>query len=237
MGTDIWFNCETCGQRREQNPGYCRGQHQRFCSKSCRMIFTRRRWHSKQEIHRAAVQAVKGAGRYLTQKELMRALACSDSTLRKFGLSVVKINKEAGVKKPPRLFEYLVGISIRNLFPGYSVETQKDFPDLLGSSGYRPLHYDFYLPELRLLIEADSNYHTDPNSANYERTVLHDKMKTEYAEQRGDHLVRIPYSRAVDDDYVRPFVENFLPLQQRPQGQLRQLKKVRRKTISSRASL
>lgn len=70
---------------------------------------------------------------------------------------------------------------------------QKTFPDLLSDSGYR-LRFDFYLPDIRVCIEADGPQHTDTSNIYYsDRLVRHDSLKEEYCSSNGYHLLRIPY--------------------------------------------
>lgn len=66
-----------------------------------------------------------------------------------------------------------------------------------------PLPFDFYLPKLNILIEVDGQGHYMPINFNgasdeksqksYQKTVSHDKIKTQYCEFNNIKLIRIPY--------------------------------------------
>lgn len=82
----------------------------------------------------------------------------------------------------------------------------KTFVDLHGKTKTSRLRYDFWLPEQQILIEYDGEHHFCPvrrvgrNSITeatklYERFVINDKKKTEYAQQNRYHLIRIPYTQ------------------------------------------
>ena len=74
---------------------------------------------------------------------------------------------------------------------------QKEFPDLVGISEWKPLSYDFYLPEQNLLIEYQGNYHDGTVSNQTEEDYLkqheHDRRKREYAQQHRIRLLEIWY--------------------------------------------
>lgn len=77
----------------------------------------------------------------------------------------------------------------------------KTFDDLFGVSGGK-LSYDFYIPELRLLIEVQGEQHYRPVEIfGGEKSFLtqqeHDKRKREYAKQNNYDLVEIKYDEDV----------------------------------------
>lgn len=70
--------------------------------------------------------------------------------------------------------------------------TQKTFKDCQ----YRnPLPFDFYLEEYNLCIEYDGEQHFEPRfgEEEFEKTVVRDKIKTEFCNKNGITLLRIPY--------------------------------------------
>lgn len=71
-------------------------------------------------------------------------------------------------------------------------EKQKHFPDLGKFS------YDFYLPELKVLIEYQGQQHYEPvehfgGQKKFEFQQYSDNLKREYARQNGYQLLEIPY--------------------------------------------
>lgn len=70
-------------------------------------------------------------------------------------------------------------------------EREKTFPDLRGGS-YR---YDFYLPNKKIIIEVDGQYHFKPIRGRREllKQQEHDRRKNSYCLSNNIPLYRIPY--------------------------------------------
>ena len=76
-------------------------------------------------------------------------------------------------------------------------QSQKKFDNLIGIGG-NPLSYDFYLPDYKILIEAQGIQHEKSvelfgGKEQFERQQEHDKRKKEYAENNGYKLLEIWY--------------------------------------------
>ena len=76
-------------------------------------------------------------------------------------------------------------------------ETQKQFPNLIGVSGF-PLSYDFYIPSHKLLIEINGSQHYKPiqyfgGTKKFNIQKEHDKRKRLYAKRYGYKLLEIKY--------------------------------------------
>lgn len=58
----------------------------------------------------------------------------------------------------------------------------------------KPLPFDFYLPELNLIIEYDGEQHFGKvYNRDYETTKKHDEIKNQYCKDNNIYLLRIPY--------------------------------------------
>ena len=68
------------------------------------------------------------------------------------------------------------------------------FKDLVSKNNI-PLRPDFILPEHKIWIEYDGEFHFRKvyNVNNYETLKIHDKRKNEYAKKHGWKMIRIPY--------------------------------------------
>ena len=68
------------------------------------------------------------------------------------------------------------------------------FDDLLSDSN-NPLRPDFILPNEKIWIEYDGEFHYKDTykDGNYEKLKKHDKMKDEYANKNNWIIIRIPY--------------------------------------------
>lgn len=77
-------------------------------------------------------------------------------------------------------------------------EAQKIFDGLIGVGG-KSLSYDFYLPDYRLLIEYQGNFHDNTisgsykKSFNYDTQIEHDNRKYEFAKRNNIDLLEIWY--------------------------------------------
>lgn len=77
---------------------------------------------------------------------------------------------------------------------GLTFDREKEFP---GLSDVRPLRFDFYLPEVGLLVEVDGSQHYQGSIFHHTREewlkqIRHDNMKNGYCQEKGIHLLRIP---------------------------------------------
>ena len=154
---------------------------------------------SKLKIEQEIVEYVLRKGKYLTLVEITKGIRRSRKTLTKYGISIKKIQESLGIVKSKSHFEASIYTILVREFDNVICEFTSE--DLLSPKGY-PLRIDFYIPELNLYIEADGTQHTDPNNPWYnEYYVECDQLKTDYCNKIGT-LIRIPYSRNVDTEYV-----------------------------------
>lgn len=74
---------------------------------------------------------------------------------------------------------------------------QKEFPDLVGVSEWKPLPYDFYLPKQNILIEYQGEFHDGTAYQQTEEDYVvrqeHDRRKKKYAESHNIRLLEIWY--------------------------------------------
>ena len=94
-------------------------------------------------------------------------------------------NKSKGEKK------------IIEILQKYNIDYINDkpyFKDLLSDKG-NPLRPDFILPDYKIWIEYDGEFHYEKyyDGQNYDETRIYDKRKDEYAKKHGWKLIRIPY--------------------------------------------
>ena len=80
--------------------------------------------------------------------------------------------------------------------------TQKKYDDCVDE---RQLPFDFFLPDYNKLIEFDGEQHFRPvdffgGEENFERTVRHDRIKTDYCIANNIDLLRIPYNKDINTE-------------------------------------
>ena len=96
---------------------------------------------------------------------------------------------------------------------------EKTFDGCLSAKG-RKLRYDFYLPEQNVLIEFDGAQHFEPSAfgrgmseelqqSNYDRAVLHDQIKTGYAQSNNIRLIRIRFDENVYEKLNDLLLQSF----------------------------
>ena len=152
-------------------------------------------------------EAVKSHGKYMTMSELEEVTGVPESFIIKEIISVVEFNKSLGFPRKNSAFEDRVYQLLCEAGVGV-VECQKSFETLysvgLKSRRKTKLRYDFYLPELRLLVEADGNQHSDPGSPFYsEDCQRKDRMKEEYALANGFQLLRLGYDLLIHMEDIK----------------------------------
>lgn len=99
---------------------------------------------------------------------------------------------------------------------GLKVETQKTFPSLVNPLTGRSLRYDFFLPQLNVLIELDGRqhyYHTPyfhgEDVSSFNDSITRDEIKNKFAALHNINLYRIPYTNFKDIPLlIRELVES-----------------------------
>lgn len=88
-------------------------------------------------------------------------------------------------KGEERIIKFLEDNHIKYIF-------QKTFDDL---KYINSLHYDFYIEEKNILIEYDGEFHYYDifKNGSFEKSIIRDTLKTEYAQKNNIKLIRIPY--------------------------------------------
>lgn len=93
-------------------------------------------------------------------------------------------------------------------------EREKTFKDLVSPTSGRKLRYDFYIPDLNLIIEFDGKQHYDTRVSSlftedkYKQIRLHDKIKNKYCERHKINLIRIKYMDS-SEDYIYNKLNKF----------------------------
>lgn len=93
-------------------------------------------------------------------------------------------------------------------------EREKTFDGLVAPSSGRKLRYDFYIPDLNLIIEFDGKQHFDVHESSlftkekYDKIRLHDKLKNKFCEKKGIYLIRISYFNA-SKEYIYKVLDKF----------------------------
>jgi hypothetical protein len=151
---------------------------------------------------------IEKKNRYVTRKELASYLGVSSSLLSVYKLPLENINAEYRFYPRAKGYEMFVGEVFSEMFPMYSLVKQKTYSDCRASESKRSvLKFDYYCPELNLLLEVDGPGHFNPACKYYApEVVIRDQIKNEYCQQNGIPLIRIPY----EPKYFKSHVQSYL---------------------------
>lgn len=165
--------------------------------------------HTKEGLEKIARLLIRKAGRYVGGREICKDLRVGSASFARQGISITDLNAAEGFKSPYSIFQLAVESVLRSRFS--RVLTEHTFDECKSPRGFF-LRFDFFVPEINLLIEADglqhdverfkdTSYYTD---AKYRQKC--DKIKDHFARDRGIPFVRIPYSGKVTEDYVMSYL-------------------------------
>lgn len=153
---------------------------------------------------------VSTSSRYVTQYEICEVLNLKSSYLTKSGIDTVAINAEYGKHPSYSWYESKIEQVLVSLGIG-DVICQKTFEDCR-SDRNRLLRFDFYLPNLSIIVEADGSQHYDDNHVFYKDIqVRNDRIKEDYCKLHKIRLVRIPYCirQVRSNSFVQAVLENL----------------------------
>ena len=192
--------CTVCGKLFTPRALTCRTT--KSCSEECQEIANKNRNEARraklgsaEEIRQKLKQTLMRNPTY-TGSELLSAVGISYGVLANRGIQISDIRAELGIYTPKTKiskskFEQRVKNIISEAYPDLQLECQKTFSDLKDKNYLR---YDFFIPALKLLIEADGHQHTYKYDVpGFSDPIPHDIMKNTYAKDRGIHLIRIHY--------------------------------------------
>lgn len=175
--------------------------------------YVRSRLYCYETVRRAVEEYVVQQDRYVTSDELREATRYSRTTIFRAIPSLTQFQADLGFFSKNYGFENQVFENLQKLFPEEVIDRQKQFDDFKSPKG-RYLRYDFHLPRLNLLIEADGNQHYDENMAWYtEEGVLRDRLKDKYAADKGIMLHRVLYRYNFEERHLRKSLETDSSLQ------------------------
>ena len=184
-----------------------------FCSESCKHEWNAAHSHPR-STNRTKAQLEEQIKHVLlinpnsTTKDITAEIGINPGALSRKHICISDIRKDLNLpnlKYKGSLFEddvYKILIEL-----GLEVHREKTYNDLKYT---RYLRYDFFIPSLNLLIEADGQQHyeeIDPWGTRH-KIVLRDRIKNKYAFENSINLLRVQYFRY----YNKLKVENFKTL-------------------------
>lgn len=184
----------------------------KYCCKSCKAKDEKgSKWSNKTSLVIAIKKLIKTKGRYVTVSEILSTLDVSSSTLYRWNISTININKQLGYKCPKAYIEVLVEQHLKQNYPSVSVVRQKTFEELKGPKGGQ-LRYDICIDDTQGLIEVDDKSHWDTSHIYYSpQHCENDRRKDIFAQQLGIPLLRVKFTSIGKDlTYVLNEVDKFM---------------------------
>lgn len=185
-----------------------------YCSKRCKSLHQKGgKYNSRAQLLIDIKRLINSQGRYVPRDFICKELGVGSSTLNRWNISTVKVNRELGYKQPSSMVEELVYEYLAKLLPNSTIEREKSYEGLVGQGG-RLLRYDISIDNT-LLIELDDSSHWDTTHKYYNnRHKEHDYLKDVYAQQQGLKLLRVQFKSLKDDlATMKTRVYNFLQTQ------------------------
>lgn len=155
----------------------------------------------KQSLMGSILIIIEKSEKVLSVDEMCITLGIERHKLHRLGIYLYEIYESLGIKPPYSFFENKVYEYLVSIFPTEVIERQKTFEGLKSKN---KLRYDFYIPSINLLVEADGPQHYDINHWHYNNSTLQrDELKNRYALKNGINLVRIRYEPRLSLDHVK----------------------------------
>lgn len=196
------FECQNC--KKQFTPDYriTASRVMKYCSQSCRSVVVGKKnslkrgdedWN-REKLVEAIKSVIAEAEKYCSTYLITHKLGISEKTLRKYDVKIAQLNIECGYSQAYSEFENRVYDALM-LVLDKEIIRDRSMPGCISPKG-RVLRFDFQIPELKLLVEADGKQH-QINDKFSDFGYLHecDKIKDRYAAEHGYKLVRIPYTR------------------------------------------
>lgn len=161
---------------------------------------------TKDSIETSIISLIEKYKCYCPTRVVAKELGVSASLIRSKNIDITEINNALGYYRTFLFFEMEILCFLEELFPDQIIERQKWFADCLSPSG-NCLFFDFCIPSLKLLIEADGPCHYKDDHPWYSTGVLErDALKNNYAIKNKYILVRIPYTNSLDKNYILKYL-------------------------------
>jgi len=179
--------------------GFCQAYFGRRCpSKDVKELHERLGFPLRpdpEKIRKLCESTILEKNRYMTLFQLQELTGLGRVTLENILGSITEFNRRLGYNGNLRGFENSICEFLSKM--GLKIVREKCFSDLYRIKG-SPLRFDFYLPDIKTLVEADGPQHVRHNCIYHtEQLRLNDELKNQYCIDKQLHLVRIPYVNVV----------------------------------------
>ena len=134
-------------------------------------------------------------GAQLPASELVRRLHFDYEIAVRYGIRMCELHRRAGIAYhvTTSYFELIFLRQAEKIFS--DVKQQYQFEDCVSPITGRRLSFDFFINDVKVLVEIDGDHHWNRNHMLHSKKLeVHDKTKDEYSKSHGFELIRIPAS-------------------------------------------
>ena len=199
----------------------------RLCSRTCQGFWINANGlgpkHNDADLRRHLIATIRELKTPQSAHEVLSLAGVSHMTLTARGWTIDELYEEAGVDFASEFdsrFEGRVHSALAEAFGDVEIKCHHSFPDLKSAKGAL-LECDFCIPSAGLIVEADGVQHYSDKPQFFDSTRVNDRVKDEYCKQRGLRMLRIRYTRFLNQKaLVQYLVKNFVQtsLDAREQG-------------------
>lgn len=170
------------------------------------------------KIEKYIVDNYHNYGMAKTLKECLKDNHISSKTYSKYckqyNTSYNLILSNYNIPKQHSKFQTSVTKYVRNYFYNCNVIEEATFDDCTNPKTNCKLKFDIYIPNKNIAIECDGVQHNKKDyyfnnlaiKSGFTPSYVTDKIKESYCEENNIKLIRIPYSRIINKEYVYSFL-------------------------------
>jgi very-short-patch-repair endonuclease len=204
------FICNSCKKEFTPTYNFAKNRIPKYCSRKCNGSTSPLIKKTDGEIlQNKCKQIISVNNRYTTAKELAFTLNVSTKTIHKF-IKIKNLNKTLGFHKKSSNFEQIVFECLSELFSDLEIIREKTFKGLKSNKNWK-LRFDFFLPQLNLIIEADGLQHYQNNHYyfNSNDTKENDIIKNNYCKSNNISIIRV--KQCYDKKRILSYIKSQFP--------------------------
>jgi len=170
------------------------------------------------KIEKYIIENYQNFGIIKTLKECLKDNHISPKTYYKYSkqynISYNLILANNNIPKQHSKFQTSITKYVKNYFNGCKIIEEATFDNCINPETNCKLRFDIYIPDKNIAIECDGIQHNKRDSyfnilaikSGFTPSYVTDKIKESYCKENNIKLIRIPYSRTINQKYVYSFL-------------------------------
>lgn len=206
---DIYVLNSKLGFEKEKLVPSMAGYNKGFVKENKQKYVLKKRYKTTGYLIEESLSIIEQFGQYCSAEFLARKLGISQNLFSYRNINIGDLNLSLGFIRNNRCFEIEMKNLLEEIFEDKEIIGQKWFKDCL-SDLRNKLYFDFYIPHIRTLVEADGPCHFDVKHPWYtEKVIRRDLLKAEYCKNNNLTLVRIPYRNNLNKEYILQYLSGI----------------------------